>query len=51
MAKHDDLPTYGCMMPPPDSRRVNDPHEERRIASRKPVRGLLSRVASALRRA
>jgi hypothetical protein len=50
MAKHEDVPSYGCMMPPPGSRRVEHPHDERIAMARKPVRRLLARLASTLRR-
>ena len=41
---------YGCMQPPPDARFVHEPHDERVPEHTNPVRRLLARFASVLRR-
>jgi hypothetical protein len=50
MAKQEKLPTYACMMPPPNSRKVEHPHDERTAVARRPRRRLLARFVSTLRR-
>jgi hypothetical protein len=50
MAKQDNMPIYPCMAPPGDARKVEHPHEERIVATKKPRRRILTRFVSTLRR-
>ena len=51
MAKPDTPPTYSCLAPRSDLRRVHEPHDERVAAGKgsQPLRRALAKVAAAVR--
>jgi hypothetical protein len=49
MPKHDPPPMYACMMSKSDLRRVQQPHDERVVIARRPLRSMLAKLAGAVR--
>ena len=47
--KIDPPPMYACMMPKSDLRRVQQPHDERVVITRRPLRRMLAKLAGTVR--
>ena len=47
--KIDPPPMYACMMPKSDLRRVQQPHDERVVITRRPLRRMLAKLADTVR--
>ena len=49
MAKTEPSPMYACMMPKSDLRRVEQPHDERVVITRRPLRRMLAKLTGSVR--
>ena len=49
MPKTEPPPMYACMMPKSDLRRVQQPHDERVVITRRPLRRMLAKLTGAVR--
>ena len=49
MPKTEPPPMYACMMPRSDLRRVQQPHDERLVTTRRPLRRALAKLTGAVR--
>jgi hypothetical protein len=48
MPKTEPPPMYPCMMPRTDLRRVQQPHDERVVITRRPLRRVLAKLTGAV---
>ena len=49
MPKTEPPPMYACMMPKSDLRLVQQPHDERMVINRRPLRRVLAKLTGAVR--